>query len=160
MSGDWYLVQTRGGQQERAKIHLENQSIIVYMPLVKVQDLDHFIIEPVFAGYLFVNIDTSVKSVARINSTRGVLKMVTFGQIPARVSDQVIDDLHGRFDDEAVINAYPVSGDTVEITQGAMKGLSAIYAEPDKNKRSTLLITLLGKQQRFKVRNDSFRKIV
>ena len=40
----------------------------------------------------------------------------------------------------------PYAGDSVVITEGAFEGLQAIFAEPDGEARSMLLLNLLNKQ--------------
>ena len=51
------------------------------------------------------------------------------------------------------------SGDDVVITEGAFEGLVAIFAEPDGEARSMLLLNLLNKEVKQSVKNTSFRKV-
>jgi transcriptional antiterminator RfaH len=53
----------------------------------------------------------------------------------------------------------PQSGDEVVITEGTFEGLRAIFAEPDGETRSILLLNLLNKQVMRSVDNKQFRKI-
>ena len=53
----------------------------------------------------------------------------------------------------------PYSGDSVVITEGAFEGLQAIFAEPDGEARSMLLLNLLNKQVLQSVKNTDFRKL-
>ncbi len=53
----------------------------------------------------------------------------------------------------------PFSGDDVVITEGAFEGLVAIFAEPDGEARSMLLLNLLNKEVKQSIKNTSFRKV-
>jgi len=53
----------------------------------------------------------------------------------------------------------PQSGDEVLITDGTFEGLRAIFAEPDGETRSILLLNLLNKQVMRSVDNKLFRKV-
>lgn len=49
--------------------------------------------------------------------------------------------------------------DSVVITEGAFEGLQAIFAEPDGEARSMLLLNLLNKEVLQSVKNTDFRKV-
>jgi transcriptional antiterminator RfaH len=51
-------------------------------------------------------------------------------------------------------------GDTVELTQGTLKGLKAIYQSKDGLERSVLMVKMLGQQNQVVVKNQDFEKIV
>ena len=95
-----------------------------------------------------------------INATRGVSHFVRFGAHPATVPSSVIHQLSVYKQPEGITDPdTPFSGDDVVITEGAFEGLVAIFAEPDGEARSMLLLNLLNKEVKQSVKNTSFRKV-
>lgn len=156
---NWYLVRTKVGQEAKAQRNIESQGVDVYAPTVQVETKKRTIkTEPVFASYLFVKQHDSI-AISAINSTRGVMRAVRFGQDVATVHQSLIDRLRARFDDQGIVRQLYSAGDTVEITQGPLAGLQAIYQEPDKHARSYLLVEIVGKLQRMSFDDNQFEQI-
>ncbi|MDA1381036.1 hypothetical protein PCI56_17280 [Plesiomonas shigelloides subsp. oncorhynchi] len=53
--------------------------------------------EALFANYLFVHFNPDQLSVTRVQATRGVARLVRFGETLARVPDEVLIDLARRY---------------------------------------------------------------
>ena len=103
--------------------------------------------EPLFPNYLFVEFDPEVIHTTTISATRGVSHFVRFGAHPATVPSTVIHQLSVYQQPEGITDPEtPYAGDSVVITEGAFEGLQAIFAEPDGEARSMLLLNLLNKQ--------------
>jgi transcriptional antiterminator RfaH len=49
-------------------------------------------------------------------------------------------------------------GDTVELTQGSLKGLKAIYQAKDGLERSILMVKMLGQESKVIISNQGFEK--
>ncbi len=95
-----------------------------------------------------------------ISATRGVSHFVRFGAHPARVPSSVIHQLSVYQQPEDITDPEtPYAGDSVVITEGAFEGLQAIFAEPDGEARSMLLLNLLNKEVLQSVKNTDFRKV-
>ncbi len=81
----WYLVHTKPRQEACALQNLERQGYDCYLPLLASEKLIKGAVtklaEPLFPRYLFIRLDTgdSAKSWSPIRSTRGVSKLVGFG---------------------------------------------------------------------------------
>ena len=110
------------------------------------------------AWYLLVEFDPEVIHTTTINATRGVSHFVRFGMSPATVPSSVIHQLSIYKPDDITDPETPYPGDSVVITEGAFEGLQAIFAEPDGEARSMLLLNLLNKQIKQSVKNTDFRK--
>ena len=83
-----------------------------------------------------------------------------FGAHPARVPSSVIHQLSVYKQPEDITDPEtPYAGDSVVITEGAFEGLQAIFAEPDGEARSMLLLNLLNKEVLQSVKNTDFRKV-
>ncbi len=115
--------------------------------------------EPLFPNYLFVEFDPEVIHTTTISSTRGVSHFVRFGAMPATVPYEVIEALQTDAPQILLDPETPQVGDEVVITEGAFEGLQAIFAEPDGEARSMLLLNLLNKQVLQSVKNTDFRKV-
>ena len=143
----WYLLYCKRGQLQRAQEHLERQSVNCLTPVITLEKMQRgrrtTVSEPLFPNYLFVEFDPEVIHTTTISATRGVSHFVRFGAHPARVPSSVIHH----------------AGDSVVITEGAFEGLQAIFAEPDGEARSMLLLNLLNKEVLQSVKNTDFRKV-
>lgn len=97
----WYLLYCKRGQQSRATQHLELQDIRYFCPMltVKKQRRGQWQeeAEALFANYLFVHFNPDQLSVTRVQATRGVARLVRFGETLARVPDEVLIDLARRY---------------------------------------------------------------
>ena len=160
----WYLLYCKRGQLQRAQEHLERQAVNCLTPAITLEKMVRgkrtTVSEPLFPNYLFVEFDPEVIHTTTINATRGVSHFVRFGAHPATVPSSVIHQLSVYKQPEDIPDPdTPFSGDDVVITEGAFEGLVAIFAEPDGEARSMLLLNLLNKEVKQSVKNTSFRKV-
>lgn len=158
----WYLLYCKRGQLQRAQEHLERQAVNCLTPMITLEKMVRgkrtTVSEPLFPNYLFVEFDPEVIHTTTISATRGVSHFVRFGIHPATVSSSVIHQLSIYQPDDITDPQTPYPGDSVVITEGAFEGLQAIFAEPDGEARSMLLLNLLNKQIKQSVKNTDFRK--
>ena len=81
---NWYLLQSRARQEFIAEENLARQKYEVYLPCIKrarkIRNKWQEITEPFFPGYLFIHLDMEAQNTSTIRSTRGVLKLVKFGE--------------------------------------------------------------------------------
>ncbi|HZJ95653.1 MAG TPA: transcription termination/antitermination NusG family protein [Thiopseudomonas sp.] len=77
----WYVVLTKPRQEQRAKENLERQGGEVYLPLFSneriVRGKRVKREEPLFLGYLFLNIPTNSPLLSKVRSTFGVRQHFT-----------------------------------------------------------------------------------
>ncbi|OEF24009.1 transcription/translation regulatory transformer protein RfaH [Vibrio rumoiensis] len=154
----WYLLYCKRGEQQRAKMHLENQSIECYYPEVEIEKMVRGkrkrVSEALFPSYIFIGLDTSIgPSFTTIRSTRGVMDFVRFGGQPHQVSESLITQLKECELGEQDCSQLPQPGQSIQIKSGQFSGFEAIYQEPDGEKRSILLITMINQQVTIKVDN-------
>ena len=159
----WYLLYCKRGQLLRAKEHLERQEVNCLSPMIALEKIVRgkrtTVSEPLFPNYLFIEFDPESIHTTTISSTRGVSHFVRFGAQPATVSSEVIEALQSDVPQILLDPETPQSGDEVLITEGTFEGLRAIFAEPDGETRSVLLLNLLNKQVMRSVDNKQFRKL-
>lgn len=158
----WYLLYCKRGQLLRAKEHLERQAVACLSPMITLEKIVRGkrteASEPLFPNYLFISFDPECIHTTTISATRGVSHFVRFGALPAIVPLQVIDELRQHHAAPLIDPQIPQPGDPVIITEGTFSGLQAIYAEPDGEARSMLLLNLLNKQVKQSIDNRLFKK--
>ncbi|GHA38641.1 transcription/translation regulatory transformer protein RfaH [Photobacterium aphoticum] len=162
---DWYLIYCKRNEQERVVINLDRQGVECYYPQVTVEKLVRGkriqVLEALFPNYMFVYFDPEVLSYTTIRSTRGVVNFIRQGARPQTVSPDLIYGLMMNEDSEeqqAKLSQLPKPGEMLKLTQGKFKGIEAIYQEPDGEKRSFMLINLLGKPVKVSVQNEDIVK--
>lgn len=163
----WYVVLTKPKQEERAEEHLIAQGGEVFLPLLQLEKVRKGkrvdVIEPLFPGYLFVNVEGCEQLISSIRSTRGVRQLLKFGNKPLEIQKTLISDLRGRcysqienqsdssqegrLDKQAVFK----QGQVVEVNSGPFKDYQAIFKQFDGEARAIILLNLLSYQQELLV---------
>ncbi len=94
---------------------------------------------------------------AKLRSTRGVLRVVSFANKPAPISDDVI--LHIKDSLYTVAEQGGIKpGQAVELDDGPFKGINAIFQAYDGEERAIVLISFMQKQQVVKVPVGAIRR--
>lgn len=157
----WYAVQHKPAQGDRAVAHLQNQDIPCFYPKVTVEKLKGGKrtrkLEPLFPGYLFVNLEQFDPLWAKLRSTRGVLRVVGFANKPAAISDEII--AHIKRSLTSLDEAGGIKpGQSVQLQDGPFEGLTAIFQSFDGEARAIVFINFMQKQQSIKVPVSSLRQ--
>ncbi|EHJ06108.1 transcription/translation regulatory transformer protein RfaH [Marinobacter manganoxydans] len=150
----WYALQHKPAQGDRALQHLQNQDIVCFYPKITVEKIKAGKrtkrLEPLFPGYLFVNLEQTDPMWAKLRSTRGVLRIVSFANKPAAISDEVIQHIKDSLDSVAEQGGIK-PGQAVHLSEGPFEGIHAIFQAYDGEARAIVLINFMQKQQRVKV---------
>lgn len=161
----WYAIQCKGGESFRAAEHLGNQGYEVFHPVLEVQKKRRgrleWIAEPLFPYYLFIRLDRLASNWRPIRSTRGVLKLVSFGNEPLAVDDALIELLLDNASirpEETRANRYFRAGESVEITEGPFRDLQAVFESQRGEERAIVLLNMLHKQQRLEMPVSQLRR--
>jgi len=161
----WFLVQTKPQQEVRALENLERQGVNAFCPRVLIEKLSRgkrkVSREVLFPNYLFVEFDHESMSALSINYTRGVNKIVSFGQAPSQVPTQLISQLKERVDqsNETMITDLPEKGDNLEVLEGPFRGLNAVFSQIDGNSRAIVLISMLSQKVKATLPLASLSKV-
>ncbi|MBK5074259.1 transcription/translation regulatory transformer protein RfaH [Budviciaceae bacterium CWB-B4] len=158
----WYLLYCKRGQLTRAQEHLERQQVPSFSPMYQIEKIVRgkktLVDEPLFPNYLFIELDPERVHTTTISATRGVSHFIRFGKFPVTVPFSLIKNLMMQPKPQLSDPTQPKSGDTVVITEGIFEGLEAIYAEPDGEARSILLLNLINQKVEHKISNSQFEK--
>ncbi len=155
----WYVVACRPGQEPRAVRNLRQSAFTVYCPTLFVEvekrNKTTTVEEPLFPDYIFVRFDPVLNATSLINNSRGVKKIVAFGNILASISDGVIESIMTQLGQKPTINEKLnlIQGQKVKVSLGVFAGIEAVFKEPDGDKRSVMLINILGRQTEVTIEN-------
>ena len=97
---EWQLVYTKARCESWAEANLKNQGFSVLLPRVSCKSGTGF--EPLFPRYVFIGSEPGRDTRSVIN-TRGVARLVQFGDRPVRVPPGVIDEVRNRMDAHGVV---------------------------------------------------------
>lgn len=145
-AGEWYAIQSKPREERRALEHLENQGYRVFYPMWETKKRRRgktvVVKEALFPNYLFVYLRAGVDNWQPIRSTRGVLRMVAFGNKPAPVPYNVIAAIEHRLQQHEPTDAL-VEGDAVLVQTADSAEMEAIFSRYDGEERVIVLLTLL-----------------
>lgn len=147
----WCAVNTLPHQERRAEINLRRQGLSVFLPrLWKIRrharKVDR-ILEPLFPGYLFVQLDPVVSPWRMINGTYGVRALVMQGDRPAYLPRGFVERLSEEADADGALSAPQVDikpGDRVQVLHGAFRDCIATVVCLARRERVELLMNMLG----------------
>jgi len=150
----WYLIKTKPRQENLATKNLENQGYHVYCPYAEIKKKNVVL----FPGYLFIYLDKESQNWSPIRSTKGVLNLVRFGLLFAKIPNSVIEliKINELNTAEKIKNLNKFKkGDKVLISDGVFKNCIAIFESFKPQDRVLLLMNLLGQQQNISVTQKS-----
>ena len=162
----WYLVHTKPRQEKCARENLQWQGFECYFPTMPAEKICQGKIsttqQPLFPRYLFIRLGQgpSAQSWTPIRSTKGVSRLVTFGNVPAKVDDALIHALRTQ---ESVAQIEPErlfkSGERVCITAAPFADIEGIYQMTDSDQRVMVLIELMSKPVKIMVSPSVLKKV-
>jgi len=161
----WYLIHTKIRQEGVALENLERQGFECFLPLIRAEKLRRgalqVVQEALFPRYLFIRLGTGLESQSwsPIRSTTGVSRLVTFGQTPAKINDELVAELRLQSASEDAQLRHFEPGEQVVVTDGPFVGLEAIYQMADAQGRVMVLLDILSKQVKLSVPPAHLRKI-
>jgi len=156
--GNWFCLRSQPKHEHIAAAHLRKmEEIEVFLPRIRFQRATRrglvWTTEALFPSYLFARFDWH-RSLRNVHLAHGVSSVVHFGSRWPVVEDGVMEELKQSFGAEElhIISATLQPGDTVEIAEGAMRGLRAVVSRVmPSRERVAVLLELLGRQTTIEV---------
>ena len=147
---NWYVVYSNPHKEQQAQFHLGLKGVQTFFPRLRVPATgeNKGKIVPLFRNYLFVRIDVT-SQYHLVVWTPGVRRLVSFGDEPIPIQEDVVQFLKQRADPRGVIPARSRlrRSQEVEISGGPFDGLMGIIqAPPDDKGRVKVLLKLLNRQ--------------
>ncbi len=152
----WYVVETHPHAEARAVTNLRRQGFETYMPCYRKRRSHARRIEivaaPLFPRYLFVAIDIAAQRWRAIQSTFGVARLVSNGEFPSVLQEDIVEGLRRREDDHGLIELEKKfafqRGDKVQILGGAFEACLGLFEEIADRDRAAVLLNFLGRNVR------------
>jgi transcriptional antiterminator RfaH len=148
----WYVVHAKPREERRALEHLERQGYECFFPELSSERRRSgrlvCVPQPLFPRYLFIRLDDYSSNWMSIRSTRGVSRLVQFGDRFPYLHDQSVQAMRAA---QHIARPMFAPGDALTIAGGPFRGLDSIYLEPDGETRVIALMTLLGQEQRLSI---------
>ena len=142
----WHVVHTKPRAEVRALENLQRQGFEVFLPMITLQKVRRAklanVTEPMFSRYLFLRTTQAMEDLSVVRSTLGVSQLVRFGTVPAKVPHAWVEAMRLQ---PSLEEKLLKSGDKVLIADGMLKGLEAVYMQPDGELRAMVLVDLLSK---------------
>ena len=115
---------------------------------------------PLFPGYVFVSLDTTVGQWRAVNSTFGVTKLVAFGGAPAAVPRGLVEQIALRCDADGLIlpPEQLAAGDRVIVANGPFAGVIGEVERTNPDQRVWILLELMGQKTRVLVDRDALKR--
>jgi transcriptional antiterminator RfaH len=161
----WYTVHTKPNTEYQIATVFRYRNIETYLPEIRVpktqQGRER---QPFFPCYLFVKIDFEVVGLSHLQWTPGLRRIIAFNDHPVTLADEAIELIQRRLDGinaaggQLVLDFLP--GDTVQITEGPLQGMEAIFEGPaTAAERVQVLLSFLGQVSRARVPVTHLKKI-
>jgi transcriptional antiterminator RfaH len=147
----WHVVQTQPRAEARAVLNLERQSFSVFCPWVH-KTVRHARavrkgLAPLFPGYLFILLKISRDHWRSVNGTRGVVRLITQGDLPLAIPAGIVEALKARMDSEGALDwsSSLRVGQTVRVSEGPFADFVGTLEQLDTTGRVQVLLDLLGR---------------
>lgn len=117
--------------------------------------------KPLFPGYIFVRIDPQINRWRSIMSTRGISKIIMFGEQPGRMPRGSVEQMIDRSTPEGVLQCDRslAAGDSIRIVGGPFDDWLGEVVEAREQDRVIILLNSLARPTRVSVRRDQIRAI-
>jgi len=163
----WYVIRVCPKQEERANANLLAWGLETFNPKAKEQRLHPFteepfyVTKPLFPGYIFARFNAE-ELLGKVCYTRGVQTVVSFGERPTPVDDDVINLLQLNVGEDGLIRIGEGfrQGDKVKIHGGAFNSLVGIFKREVKDtERVVILFETLRYQGQVEVERRLIEKV-
>ena len=153
----WYVVHCKPNSEQMALRNLKNQGFSTFLPLQKLTNRKGIgfqtRVRPLFPGYMFVAQKPGGGQWRKINSSRGVARLVCLAEDPTPVPFIIMNQLFELCDSNGVFqqSVNLVTGDNVKITQGPFSGMIGKINEIEPSQRVHLLLDCLGQKSKMTI---------
>lgn len=163
----WYVAFTKPGGERLAETNLLRQGFEAYLPRVakrrKNARVPTGVTIPLFPRYIFVRLDLENAPWRAVNSTFGISHLVSFGEKPAAISDDVIAEVRSRETEDGLVSLAMSQtfepGEVVSIMEGAFEDRTGIFQCRTDKERVLVMLNLLGRELTVSVDSEAVQKV-
>lgn len=149
----WFALYTKPHKEDQVRAVLDGKGWETFLPSIPVarpragRRKEH----PFFPCYLFVRADQTSGEVANVRWTPGLRRIVSYGDAPVPVPDELVDLIKERLAEKRQLMARPPGarfepGQRVSVTDGPLKSMEAIFERSvSAGERVRVLIDVLGR---------------
>lgn len=162
----WYVIRTHPNQEDRATNNFMAWNVETFSPKVKKKypnpytRMPVYVSKPLFPRYIFARFDLNTM-LRKVLFTRGVHSVVSFGGVPAEVSDEIIALMRSQVAEDGFIEVGEKLriGDRVIIEDGPLKNLTGIFKREVKGSdRVLILLAAINYQGSVVVEREHVRR--
>lgn len=150
----WYVVQTKPKQEQRAELNLKRWGVETLAPRLRepAGGRAAYRSAPLFPGYVFARFHAA-SLLAKVRLTRGVSKVVGFGEYATPLGEAAVELIRSRMHRDGFVHLDPPQqGDLVRIVDGPLRSLLGIFERHlHGDDRVLILLTAMGVQARAQV---------
>ena len=163
----WYVIHTNPRQEDRSHNNLKAWQVETLAPKIKERRVNQFtgkstfFTKPLFSRYIFARFKVS-ELLQKVRFTRGVQGVVSFGNAPVPVEDEVIELIRSRIGEDGFVqtNDELKRGDEVVITAGPLRNFVGIFErELADTDRVMLLLKTVTYQAHIKIGRELIEKV-
>jgi transcriptional antiterminator RfaH len=162
----WYVIHAHPKQEDRVVSNLNVLRVQVFCPKIKERRFQQFasepiyLIKPIFPRYIFARFELE-KLCHKIRYTRGVCNIVSFGDGPVSIEEEIITLIQSniREDGFARIDPSIKVGDKVIVKDGPLKDFAGIFEQEMKDAdRIRILLETVSYQAHLEVERCFVKK--
>ncbi|HEY6803100.1 MAG TPA: transcription termination/antitermination NusG family protein [Pyrinomonadaceae bacterium] len=155
----WYAVHTRPNQESRAIENLRAWRVETFSPRIKVRRSNRisgaitYVTNHLYPSYILARFDASTL-LHKIQFTRGVSRVVSFGSLPTPVDERIIEIIKSRINADGFVQIGEKLkyGDKVIVEDGPFRYFAGMFeSETDESERVRILLTTIGYQAHIHV---------
>jgi len=161
----WYVIQTKPKKEEGAKLYLSTKGVEVFSPLIETfvprNGKMNKELKSLFPNYVFAKFELE-KNYPLVRWARGVKKILGFGGYPVPISEEVIELIKKRTDENGIVKKthHFVANDVVRIKTGPLRELCGIFDRwVSESERVRVLLNLIGYQPAVEIHYSMIEKV-
>jgi transcriptional antiterminator RfaH len=162
----WYAIHTHPKEEDRATNNLRAWNVETFNPKTRERRLNPFTgaatyeRKSLFPRYIFARFDAD-SLLSKVCFTRGVHRVVSFGNGPVPVEEEIIAFIQAQTGEDGLIQLGEQlqRGDEVTVKDGLLSGLSGIFEREIKGTdRVTILLKAISYQASIVIEKERLKK--
>lgn len=163
---EWYAFRVRPRHEKVVSSALRNKGYVDFLPLSRQRhrwaDRYKTVELPLFPGYIFC--ETDLREIGHIKLTPGIVDVVRAGSSPLPARREEIEDLRCASQHAISMESCPliedVSGHTLRIASGPLRGFTGVLVEIRGKKRLVLSVELLRRSVLVELPSDAIDPMI
>lgn len=165
-AANWYVVHTNPRQEDRAECNLRAWGVETFNPKLKEYQYrpynaeSIYVVKPLFPSYIFARFDVEYMY-HKVRYTRGVHTVISHGQFPTVVDDELVELIRSRVGEDGLIRIGDdlSPGDEVVIKDGPFRALTGIFERRMKGSdRVVILLKTISYQAHIVIGEQMLKK--